>query len=563
MNQRKRRQPGPYVPSIIEFVETRRLMTASIPVLTLAQYGIPTISSVRVLIDQDSATGGAEPSRFQLVAFQQSQSGGLRGLSVGHSGVLGNDFEVWINDLTLNKVAFVGTAEDFSALTQEQLHSWLIMDNQFRVFVRAASSYGGDFRNEHWSKGVDFSIRREAELLSVHDAATIAEVGLRTRIKAPVLTTDWGGDWGLETYTTRDAVKLYEIEMTNRDTGQIYASFSLTPAQNHGQELSSFLPPGPVPPGRYSVRMRTLETFRETETAQETESWTDWSVPQNFNIYVAPVSITNGGGNTLDATPRFDWAATPDADSYDVWIGKPRSNVPVYSRSGIRTLSHSVASALPNGDYEVFVRARLTGGGFSQWGKGLPMTIGAPLSLSSPSAGVVSWTPVPGASRYEIWADYLGGAAPAGSRAIHELQWQQSSFSIPADKPAGRYRVWVRAIFDEGNMTYRSTWSASIDVTVAAAFVESNIGIEPALVESPLQLSRTESIPRDATDPSDHENAIDADLSLANNQAIDSLDSAETERVMFAMMKSPKLKQASLNDLETDHLMADLMSWLN
>lgn len=436
----------------------------------------PTIGSVYVSIGRDEATSTAFPRRLNFSAYWISR-GRAESVSTGSPGSVIGAGDVWVKDVTEGETnVFIGTVYEFIGQSSEQLQEWLIEGHTYRIFFRETSiplSYVPPYVG-FWSAPHEFHYGKNATLAKPHDAASMAEAGLGLIPQTLTIAPDQPGDWGLETYSQRRYTAQYEIQIRNEHSGELYQSLTLnrqgtwrSPYFGGSMELASLLPSGPTPPGIYSIRMRTLEGYRETNDAEAIETWTEWSALQVFHIYVQPVVITSGGGSTLDATPTFRWKSVPDAAGYDVWIGKTGSNQPVYSRSGITRRNHTVDAPLPNGDYVVYIRARLNGGGVSQWGTGLPMSIGAPVTANvAATARAVSWARVPDATRYEIWVDYLGGTAPAGSRFIHETRWRQTTFTLPKSAPEGSYRLWIRAMRTEGKITHRSTWSRAAELTV-------------------------------------------------------------------------------------------------
>ena len=74
----------------------------------------------------------------------------------------------------------------------------------------------------------------------------------------------------------------------------------------------------------------------------------------------------------------------------------------------------------------------------------------------------ISWQPVNGATRYELWVNRIDADNNATlGRVMHDDQMLATSATLPSD--AGTYRIWVRAIRNEAGETYISNWSRAID----------------------------------------------------------------------------------------------------
>lgn len=484
--QRKRSQHSrSVIADPVEICENRFLLTAITnlengQLFVLPSKEPPVIYDAAIVVDREVGTAVARPVEFGIsVAFREpSVSGAFSSYSRFWTLPKG---DVWVDDITQGKwTVYRGTLDELTRLKPHELDAWLIDGHTYRVFFRfshgSANAQSG--APGPWSAGYDFRVSQSASLSAVRDGVSMASAGLGIDVPASVVAFDRDGmgiEYGRKIFAFRKYTRRYEVEVRNVQTSELYASLSLPLTDSTRvilapgvQDLGQYLPVDPVPPGRYSIRMRSLEGYRESNAAEAVEAWTEWSVPQVFNIYVQPVVITSGGGSTLDSTPTFRWNAVTDAVSYDVWIGKSVGSQFVYSRSGIAGLKHTVNTSLPQGDYQVYVRARLSGGGVSQWGSGLGLSIGAPIvPVVNAAAHSLSWSRVPDATRYEIWVDYLGGAASAGTRVIHETRWRRTEFTLPARSVTGTYRIWIRAILDEGRSEHRSTWSRSVDIVVA------------------------------------------------------------------------------------------------
>jgi hypothetical protein len=111
-------------------------------------------------------------------------------------------------------------------------------------------------------------------------------------------------------------------------------------------------------------------------------------------------------------TPSFGWNPTPQALSYDFELATSSDfgeNSIVWSSSALKTADVSVPMALPwttGRPYSLFARVRArTQHGMTRWSANFGFNIrwaDVPAQLSAPR-GLLRWTPVDGASGYEVW----------------------------------------------------------------------------------------------------------------------------------------------------------------
>ena len=238
----------------------------------------------------------------------------------------------------------------------------------------------------------------------------------------------------------------YEVQMEN-------ASGVRSVVVNSVETENQFSVPNSLPAGLYSASVRA--TYDDGTVGV-------WTSAYQFQIYATPVVITGGTGSTVDATPVITWQPVTDVSSYDVWIGLKGSKTPTYRMNGLTTTQHRVSIPLTPGSYDVFVRAHLSNGGMSTWGKASAMQIGWPPVVTS-QGSTVSWQPIIGATRYELWVNQVDAKGKyVAYKVIHDDHVFGTSFALPLK--SGTFRVWIRAIRNEAGGTYNSTWSRPIDV---------------------------------------------------------------------------------------------------
>ncbi len=452
----------------IEVCESRQLLSAA-AIETIAFGGISVDSvSVALVYDEDAFLSGDRSQPFIAAIARASDYRGDYIFVSGRSSNFGapdaGGIEVWVDDITSGEKGVVRTY--FHQFGLER--SWLKEGHEYRIFARSGPLGS-------WTQPSVFGFSSQARLLPLRDATSFRDAGFQVVLPLAARAGLSGGFPFVSFIPNLQSVVDYTVEISNRDTGDVVHTLTLSSENSDLRTpFASLLPDTPTAPGRYSARIRSRvftadQKYVDGLLSTGTTVQTEWSAPVIFNIYVAPLQVTGGSGSTADATPTISWNPVSNAQSYEVWIGPPGSNQPTYRGSGFRGRSHEVATALPNGDYNFWVRAHLVGGGFSAWGTASNLSIGVPVTLLQTAARTLSWNAATGANRYEIWIDYLGGTSHAGAQIVHETALMRTSYSLPARLPAGGYRAWVRAIRFEGRDVYRSTWSRSLTIEVVDA----------------------------------------------------------------------------------------------
>jgi uncharacterized repeat protein (TIGR01451 family) len=190
---------------------------------------------------------------------------------------------------------------------------------------------------------------------------------------------------------------------------------------------------------------------------------TSWSSPANLKVETAG-KITSPTGTISNTTPTITWKSVPGAQRYDVWVVDKAGNLYVRDQNVTGT-SYTPSKQFVNGDYRVWVKpiGPTTSGTWSPVSAFTVSTIVRP-TLTSPSATTGStpafaWTNSPGAVRYELWVDKVGGA----SKVLHKTNVAGAAFTATTPLQSGLYRVWVRAFDITGT---GSLWSSALDFRV-------------------------------------------------------------------------------------------------
>lgn len=238
----------------------------------------------------------------------------------------------------------------------------------------------------------------------------------------------------------------YTVELRN-SAGQLHlprmtvggASIALTP---------------PLVPGQYSVRVFT--NFRQGSS--------DWSATTAFEVFrTATTRITSSNAPTTDATPIIAWDAVAGASGYEIRVARTATGPAIYTRTGITTANHRIATALPVGINVITVRALYADGSRTQWSAPQQLLIGPAPTLTS-SGRTVSWSPVNQATHFELWINFLG--TPPQQKIVYDHNYVAHSYQLASTMPRGRYQIWLRAIRAEGGELYPGLWSSiAIDLT--------------------------------------------------------------------------------------------------
>jgi len=235
----------------------------------------------------------------------------------------------------------------------------------------------------------------------------------------------------------------------------------------------------PLPTGAENV-------WAEVRGVKADGTFTEWSYPEGFRLAAEavryPVRPAGLFGLTSDSTPTIEWRLSGQVSlspvRYEMLI---QGDTAVYRHSNITSTSHEVETQLPNGSYDVFVRAHYDGSTTSNWSYPLgritiaadsaaPPEILAPEPIVSETRPTFEWSDNPAAARYELWVSTDSVVDPV----IHETHLTQDSFTPSADLAPGAYRMWVRTHFDDGTKT---RWTATHRFEVRDSVVQATGGV--------------------------------------------------------------------------------------
>lgn len=213
------------------------------------------------------------------------------------------------------------------------------------------------------------------------------------------------------------------------------------------QAGTRFVAATPFAPGQYSFRV-----FANFPAASS-----NWSSTALFEIYRPPVVILSPTGATADATPVIMWSPASGAGTYEIEVNQRGSGRTVYAASQKQGTVHRVASILPNGQYDVRVRALFPDGSRSAWSSLVPIRIGPPV-VATANAGVLQWQAISGTTHYEVWINYLGN--PPARQIVYLPYYVDTIYSLDKSLPRGRYQLWIRAMRGEAGSLYAGEWSS-------------------------------------------------------------------------------------------------------
>jgi arylsulfatase A len=187
-----------------------------------------------------------------------------------------------------------------------------------------------------------------------------------------------------------------------------------------------------------------------------------------FPLAVLPTPVVTGPpASNLEVRPVITWNAVPEVESYEVWISTKTNTSSMRQR--VTTLAFTPSADLPLGEYRVWVQGRYPDGVLTKWSAARLFAV-APRSLISSPRGAITtakpkivWTPVPGATRYEVWVSNLStGQSPV----VRNLNVVGTQSEVTTPLPMGVYRVWVQPI---NSQAFRGNWSLFSQFMVTTA----------------------------------------------------------------------------------------------
>jgi hypothetical protein len=193
-----------------------------------------------------------------------------------------------------------------------------------------------------------------------------------------------------------------------------------------------------------------------------------WSSPVNFTVDAATGVLTTSPTSpltaTFDTTPTFTWSTATGASSYDLYL---TNGTTVIEQTGLPSPTFTQGSALAIGNWTWWVRAVDGSSNPGPWSNPASLHIGgqttvtAPVGSTADTTPTFQWAAVAGAGRYILHVETLGGSV-----VIREDNLTGTSFTPSSALASGSYRVWVKAISADDDVT--GIWSDPISFTITA-----------------------------------------------------------------------------------------------
>ncbi|MCA9064577.1 MAG: hypothetical protein KDA96_16010 [Planctomycetaceae bacterium] len=333
------------------------------------------------------------------------------------------EYDLWLQDLTRPDRPVLRVRRNTPKLELSSRY----FGSAYRLWIRSINVYG---QMSAWSSSRDIVLTDAPELHAVRGA-----VSTRPAV--------------FEWTAPRDGLT-HEIWLTNADTGKrVVWEKNLLGEKYVFSDL--------LPYSTYHVWVRSRRWDG---------SFTKWSAAVEFRPQPEPVAITTSPLPSVDATPTIAWRTMSAAQSYEVYVAEAGRSAAVYRQFNVFGNEHRITQPLSPGTYDLWVRAHFANGDASLWGQPTRIEIGTPPVLSVDN-GILNWSVVNGATQFELWIDYGGGALAAKARVIHYTTLTNSRFVLPSTLPRGNYTAWVRALRSETGDTYRSRWSQAVSFDVS------------------------------------------------------------------------------------------------
>lgn len=164
--------------------------------------------------------------------------------------------------------------------------------------------------------------------------------------------------------------------------------------------------------------------------------------------------------------PTLSWASIPSASGYEIWLKNQSTGVnPVLTDSAEASV-YAPPSELGIGRYNLWIRSVGAGGQKSAWTSQYNFRISTAISTlpfasqQTDPRPTLTWNPLPGAVRYDVWLDNL---TTGQSQFLRNTNVPGTSWTPASDLPLGRYRIWVRGLDAAG---LPGQWSATLNFSV-------------------------------------------------------------------------------------------------
>lgn len=223
-------------------------------------------------------------------------------------------------------------------------------------------------------------------------------------------------------------------------------------------------------------------------------STSGWGPLKDVLLQVAPVVTgpTNASqpGTPFkinDTQPTITWTSPPGARSFEIFFSDQTRLISTTYRVGNLTAvqdddgnpipdgqgdvvreevrSFEIPSELLMGQYRVFIRTTDDGGRVSGWSSAFNFEVAPAVTALRPSGpsfqnpALLEWSPVPGATHYEVWVSRVGTVSE--QTPIYNPQFlTTTNYQIPRALAVGNYVFFVRAkLLKSGQTDVVGIWS--------------------------------------------------------------------------------------------------------
>lgn len=165
---------------------------------------------------------------------------------------------------------------------------------------------------------------------------------------------------------------------------------------------------------------------------------------------------------TTTQRPTITWTAVPGAAQYIVLVRNDSTGGTSLLITQAGT-SYTPTKDLGIGSYRVYVRAVTASGVSSQYSTSssfritTAVVLNVPTKFQTTTTPTISWTPVGGAVKYDLWINNLSTGVP---QVVRDVNVTGSSWTSQTSLPMGSYRAWVRGIDASGLV---ANWSTAVE----------------------------------------------------------------------------------------------------
>jgi len=210
-------------------------------------------------------------------------------------------------------------------------------------------------------------------------------------------------------------------------------------------------------------------TYRIRAQYEEGSGGNSMQLLWDYDPIQVPSPVIAGTTSSFEQRPTISWSSTTGAAGYEIWIDNLTTNTSAVVRASTGESWYTPTMDLGIGQFAVWVRSIAVNGNQSAWSPRFTFRINTPVTIQpleftqSTARPVVSWNPVPGAVRYDVWIDNL---ATQQSQYVRLTNVVGTQWTSATDLPMGRYRMWVRGIDATG---VAANWSLAKDFVIATA----------------------------------------------------------------------------------------------